>query len=254
MNTIYIIIFFILGTVMGSFYTVVGLRLPKHENFINSHSHCDSCGHTLSLYEMIPILSFLFQRGRCRHCHKKIDALSTYMELFTGILFAVSFYSFSFSYELLIALGITSMLIIIAVSDLTYLVIPDEILIFFSIYFIIINILNSGLYKAILSIGNGLLLFLIMYLIMLFGNKILKRESLGGGDIKMMFVFGLVLDPLLGVLSIFLGSLIALPVSFLLLLKNKEKVIPFGPFLLIAINLIYFTKVTSEAIIKLITF
>ena len=89
---------------------------------------------------------------------------------------------------------------------------------------------------------------------MLFGNKILKKESLGGGDIKMMFVFGLVLDPLLGVLSIFLGSLIALPVSFLLLLKNKEKVIPFGPFLLIAINLIYFTKVTSETIIKWITF
>lgn len=254
MNTIYIITFFILGTVMGSFYTVVGLRLPKHENFINSHSHCDNCGHTLSLYEMIPILSFLFQRGRCRHCNKKIDALSTYMELFTGILFAVSFYSFSFSYELLIALGITSMLIIIAVSDLTYLVIPDEILIFFSIYFIIINILNLGFYKAILSIGNGIFLFLIMYLIMLFGNKILKKESLGGGDIKMMFVFGLVLDPLLGVLSIFLGSLIALPVSFLLLLKNKEKVIPFGPFLLIAINLIYFTKVTSETIIKWITF
>lgn len=254
MNTIYIIIFFILGTVMGSFYTVVGLRLSKHENFINSHSHCDNCGHTLSLYEMIPILSFLFQRGRCRHCNKKIDSLSTYMELFTGILFAVSFYSFSFSYELLIALGITSMLIIIAVSDLTYLVIPDEILIFFSIYFIIINILNLGFYKAILSIGNGIFLFLIMYLIMLFGNKILKKESLGGGDIKMMFVFGLVLDPLLGVLSIFLGSLIALPVSFLLLLKNKEKVIPFGPFLLIAINLIYFTKVTSEAIIKWITF
>ena len=89
---------------------------------------------------------------------------------------------------------------------------------------------------------------------MLFGNKILKRESLGGGDIKMMFIFGLVLDPLLGLLSIFLGSLIALPISFLLLLKNKEKVIPFGPFLLIAINLIYFTKVTSETIIKFITF
>ena len=89
---------------------------------------------------------------------------------------------------------------------------------------------------------------------MLFGNKILKRESLGGGDIKMMSIFGLVLDPLLGLLSIFLGSLIALPISFLLLLKNKEKVIPFGPFLLIAINLIYFTKVTSETIIKFITF
>lgn len=253
MNTLYIIAFFILGTLMGSFYTVIGLRLPKKENFINSHSHCDSCGHELKLYEMIPVFSYVLQRGRCRYCNKKIDILSTYMEFFTGLLFAVAFYSFSFSYELLIALGLISMLIIIAVSDLTYLIIPDQILIFFSIYFLSINILNLGIFKGLLTILNGAFLFLIMYLIMLFGNKFLKKESLGGGDIKMMFVFGLVLEPLLGVLVIFLGSLIALPVSCLLLLKNKETVIPFGPFLLIAINLIYFMKISTQIILTFLS-
>jgi len=91
---------------------------------------------------------------------------------------------------------------------------------------------------------------MLMYVIMLLGNKLFKRESLGGGDIKMMFIFGLILDPLLGTLSIFLGSLFALPISFVLLLKNKENVIPFGPFLLLSLAFIYFTKLTPEMIIN----
>lgn len=250
MEYVYIFVFFILGTVMGSFLTVVGLRLPKRENFINTRSHCDNCNHDLNLYEMIPIISYLIQKGRCRYCNKKIDSMAIYMEFFTGVLYAVAFYSFSFSFELLIALGIISLLMIIVVSDLTYLIIPNEVLIFFNIYFIIIQVFNLGIIGCFYKILTGIFLFIIMYLIMLFGNIIFKKESLGGGDIKMMFTFGLILDPLLGTLSIFLGSLIALPMSVLLLYKNKEKVIPFGPFLLLALNFIYFTKVTPDMILS----
>lgn len=234
---------------MGSFYTVVGLRLPKKENFINSHSHCDYCKHKLKLYDMIPLVSYIIQRGKCRYCGNKIDALSTYIEFFTGVLFAVAFYSFNFSYELLIALGIVSLLMIIVVSDITYLIIPDEVLVFFSSYFIIIQILNLGWQGAIGKILTGLFLFAVMYIIMIIGNKLLKKESLGGGDIKMMFVFGLVLDPFLGILSLFIGSIIALPISVLLLYKQHEKVIPFGPFLLVSLTLIYFTKITTDMIL-----
>ena len=250
MNVVYLIIFFILGALMGSFLTVIGLRLPKNENFTTTHSHCDRCGHVLGMTEMIPILSYIFQRGRCRHCGKKIDILSTYVELFTGALFAVAFYAFGFSYELLIALGIVSLLMIVVVSDITYLIIPDEVLGFFSIYFIIIQILNLGLLGAIKQILSGLFLFGVMYLIMLLGNKILKKESLGGGDIKMMFVFGLVLDPLLGTISIFIASFIALPISLILLKKQKERVIPFGPFLLIALTFIYFAQITTPIVLS----
>ncbi len=249
MNTLYLIIFFILGTLMGSFYTVVGLRLPKKENFINSRSHCDYCNHKLKLFDMIPLISYIFQKGKCRYCGKKIDALSTYIEFFTGVLFAVAFYSFNFSYELLIALGIVSLLMIIVVSDITYLIIPDEVLMFFSSYFIIIQILNLGWQGAIGKILTGLFLFTVMYIIMIIGDKLLKKESLGGGDIKMMFVFGLVLDPFLGILSLFIGSIIALPISVLLLYKQHEKVIPFGPFLLVSLTLIYFTKITTDIIL-----
>ena len=250
MNILYLIIFFIFGTLMGSFLTVIGLRLPKKENFTTTHSHCDSCGHVLSMLEMIPILSYIFQKGRCRHCGKKVDILSTYVELFTGSLFAVGFYAFGFSYELLIALGIVSLLMIVVVSDITYLIIPDEALIFFSVYFIIIQILNIGLLGAGKQILSGIFLFGIMYLIMIIGNKTLKKESLGGGDIKMMFVFGLILDPLLGALAIFIGSLIALPISLILLQKQKERVIPFGPFLLLALTFIYYAQITTPMILE----
>ena len=237
---------------MGSFYTVVGLHLPNHEPFITNRSHCDICNHQLSFIDMIPIISFLFLRGKCRYCHKKISNLSTYMELFTGILFACSYYVFGISYNLLIALGIVTLLIIVSVSDITYFIIPDELLIFFTGYFLIITALNSGVISALWSILSGFLLFSIMYIIMLFGNFIFKKETLGGGDIKMMFVFGLIIHPIIGIFSIFLSSLLALPISMILLWKKNQNLIPFGPFFIIGCPLFYFTKITPEIILKLL--
>lgn len=254
MSILYLIIFFLLGLFMGSFYTVVGLRLPKHENCISERSHCDSCKHTLSLLDMIPIFSYVFLKGKCRYCNKKIDKLSTYMELFTGILFALSYYVFGFSYELLIALGIVSMLIIISVSDLTYYIIPDEVLIFFIGYYLIIFALSKGVIPTFVNILSGLIMFCIMYTIMLLGNFLFKKESLGGGDIKLMFVIGLVVSPLLGLFVIFFGSLLALPVSLLILWRKKTKLIPFGPFLLIAFLFIYFTRLDTKMILDFLTF
>ena len=239
----YLIIFFILGTLFGSFFTVIGLRLPNHEDFIKTRSHCDSCHHELS---------YIFLRGKCRYCKAPIDSLSTYMEFFSGILFALSYYVFGFSYELIIALGIVSMLIIISISDISYFIIPDEVLIFFSIVFTIINILNNGLKSSIISIGSGIILFAFMYGIMLLGNLIFRKESLGGGDIKLMFVFGLLINPLLGLVVIFIASILALPISLIILALKKENLVPFGPFLLISFMFIYFTRLNLPIIIEFI--
>lgn len=254
MEILYLIIFFILGSFIGTKATILGLRLPKNEKIFNNKLHCDSCSHELSYKDTIPLISYIINQGRCKYCHAKIDILYPYMEFFTGLLFAVAYYSFGLSYELLIALGMIILLMIIVVSDITYLIIPDEVLIFFSVYFIIIQLLNIGLKATLYHIATGALLFAMMYTVMLIGNKALKKESLGGGDIKMMFLFGLVLDPLLGTISIFLGSLFALIMSLYLLQKNKEKVIPFGPFLLISFVFIYFTKMTPESVIKWLGF
>ena len=252
MKITYTIIFFILGTCMGSFFTVIGLRLPKKKSFIKGRSHCDSCDHELSLLDMIPILSFLFLRGKCRYCKEKIDALSTYMEFFTGVLYALAFYSFGLSSELFIALGIVSMLSILSVSDISYYIIPDEVLIFFSGYFLIIEVISEGVIITLEHLLGGVILFAFMYGIMLLGNKIFKKETLGGGDIKLMFVVGLVLNPFLGIVSIFIASFLALPVSLLILWKSKQNLVPFGPFLLIGFLLIYFTRIDMQTIIDFI--
>ena len=249
MEILYIIIFFILGTILGTIYTTIGLKLPKNEKLFTKKK-CKKCHHPLSMLDSIPLFSYIINRGRCKYCHSKIDILYPYMEFFTGLLFAVAYYSFGFTYNLLIALGAVSLLMIIVVSDLTYLIIPDEVLLIASIYFFLVQVLNVGLLEALKHLFSGIFLFTIMYLIMLIGDKVFKKESLGGGDIKMMFVFGLVLDPLLGTLTIFLGSLLALPMSLYLMKKNNENVIPFGPFLLIAFVFIYFTKITSSDLLN----
>ena len=254
MQTLYLIVFFIFGLLMGSFLTVVGSRIPKKENFVNSRSYCDKCHHQLSFLDLIPIVSYLCLGGRCRYCKAKIDDLSSFMELFTGILFALSYYVFGFSLDLLIALGIISMLIIISVTDINYLIIPDEVLIFFAGYFIIIYALQGGVVLALINIAYGLLLFFIMYMIMIIGNFIFKKETMGGGDVKMMFVFGLLVHPLLGLFVIFIASLLALPVSLIMYYSKKQRLVPFGPFLLIgALIVIYFSSILYPYLDKLLS-
>lgn len=254
MEFVYCILFFILGLCMGSFYTVIGLRVPKGESFLLSRSRCDECKHELSPLDLIPILSYLFLRGKCRYCQANIDMTSTYVELFTGILFAVSYYSYGFTIDLAIALGIVSLLMIVLVSDLTYLIIPDSVLVFFSIYFLIFQFIKLGLKETFIHVLVGIFLFFVMYLIMIMGNRAFQKESMGGGDVKLMFIFGLILDPLLGTLTIFLGSFFALPMSLFLYFSNREKVIPFGPFLLIAFAFMYFVKIDSMDIIHWLGF
>ena len=249
---LYLIWFFILGTFFGSFFTVVGYRLPKGESFIKSRSHCDDCGHELSFLDMIPIVSYIFLKGKCRYCGCKISNLSTWMEFFTGILFSLSFFCFGFSTNLFYALGIVSLLTILSVSDMSYYIIPDEVLIFFSGYFIIINAIANGVMGSIISILYGLSLFLFMYLVMIMGNFLFKKESLGGGDIKLMFVVGLVLHPFLGLFVIFLASVIALPISLFILWRQNKNLVPFGPFLLIGFMLVFFTGIDFNMVLDFI--
>lgn len=255
MEVIYIITFFILGTIFGSFYHVVGYRLPKNESIINpKYSYCPTCNRRLKWYELIPIISYLIQLGKCRKCKSKISIFYPFIELVTGLLFAVSFYSFGFSYELIISLTLVSLFSIVIVSDLNYMIIPDEVTLTCAIIIIITNFLNLGLKDGLLQLGSGFLTFFIMYLIMLFGNFLFKKETLGGADIKLMFISGLVLHPVLGLLVIFIASTIALPVSLLIFIINKEHMIPFGPFIVAAILLFFLLKIDIGTFTNLFSF
>lgn len=247
-----LIMFFILGTVLGSFYNVVGYRLPKEESVLKpKNSYCPNCHNRLKWYELIPILSYIIQLGKCRHCHHKISIFYPMIEFLTGILFAVCFYSFGYSYELLIALGLSSLFCIVIVSDINYLIIPDEVTLIVAILIGIVEFLMKGIVGGLQAIGSGILLFLVMYLIMLLGNFMFKKESLGGADIKLMFVAGLALGPLLGLMVIFIASVIALPVSLIIYIVDRENVIPFGPFIVAGMLILFLLKIDLNMFMNL---
>lgn len=244
----YLVIFFLFGLLFGDIFTKIGLRLPVHKKLFNIKDKCRKCSHELKLRDRIPFISYFLNKGKCRYCNCIINDIPVYMEFFCGILFALSYFAFGFTSNLIIALGIVSMLIIISVSDMTYFIIPDEVLIFFTGYFIICRFLSSGLIETLKSIGSGALLFGLMYFVMWIGSILFKKECLGGGDVKMLFVFGLVLHPFLGLFVIFIASVLALPVSLFFLYGKQQKMVPFGPFLLISFAFVFFTKIDVKMI------
>lgn len=252
MEKVYLIIFFIIGAVISSFLCVVGFRLPQKINFISGSSFCDTCKHKLYFYEKIPILSYIFQYGKCRYCKNPIPVIIPICEILGATLFSFSFYKFGFSFNLILALLIASLFIIVLVTDIKYLIIPDSILIVFGILIIIIQYFNKGYRQLFIHILTGIGLFMVMYLIMLLGEKIFKKESLGGADVKLLFLFGLVLEPMLGILSIFIASIIALPVSLIVLLKNKTNMIPFGPFLILSLIILFYSNISFDQLIHFI--
>ena len=255
MEYYYLIVFFILGSVMGSFYNVVGERMPKGESILRpKYSYCPNCNKRLKWYELIPIFSYIIQLGKCRNCKKEISAMYLFIEIVTGALFAVSYYSFGISYELIISLALVSFFSIVIVSDLTYMIIPDEVTLVTSIIIIVVNFLNLGIKGGFIQLGYGVITFTFMYLIMLLGNFLFKKESLGGADVKLMFIAGLALHPILGILVVFIASCIALPISLIILLTDNEHMIPFGPFLVASIVLLFFLKIDLDNFVKLFTF
>ncbi len=253
MRILFTVFMWIMGSIFGSFFNVVGYRIPKNLSIVSPGSFCPKCNHKLKWYELIPIVSYLIQGGKCRSCHEKISVIYPMIEITTAILFSTSYFVFGFSYELIIALVVASFLVIVIVSDINYLIIPDEVTFFFCILIFVVKLVGEGIKGSIEALLSGLFLFLLMYVIMLLGNMIFKKESLGGGDVKLMFFVGLAIGPVLGAFSIFLSSLIALPLSLIVYLKNKDNVIPFGPFILIATFALILFRIDYSSVLSLFT-
>lgn len=244
------IMFFIIGLIFGSFYNVVGLRLPNNESIIKPGSHCPKCKHKLSWYENIPVISYVLLRGKCKSCKQKISFIYPAIELLTGILFLSSYLIFGLTYDCAIAIILSSLVSIIFVSDSKYMIINDSPLLISGIIIVIIKIISEGLKEGLYSILSGLLIFGIVYALMLLGNFLFKRESLGGGDIKLSFIAGLSLGPALGIFYIILASFLAFPYAMYISVKGEEGMLPFGPFLATSMLLLYFNSGLAQTFIN----
>jgi len=252
-NLTLIILFFITGIIFGSFYNVVGYRIPKGESILYPSSHCTKCNHKLKPYELIPIFSFIFLRGKCIKCGDKISWFYPLFEFLTGISFVLSYMIFGLSLECLYSIAFISMLLIIIISDYQTMIIPDSILIIFSLILMFIKYFIDGIDSVGISLLHGLGAFVFMLLLKLFGDFLFKKESMGGGDIKLLAVFGLVLGFPLSIVSVFLAAVIALPISLIILKIKSTHEIPFGPFLAIAAIIIFLSKINIEQIINALT-
>ncbi|MBR3119563.1 MULTISPECIES: prepilin peptidase [Oceanobacillus] len=239
MEILLIIFFFILGTTLGSFYNVVGLRLPNKESFYKKgdRSYCPNCKKQLAWWELIPVLSYMVQGGKCRGCKHNISFIYPTGELLTGLLFALSYIRFGLEVELFMGVSFVSMLMIIFISDISYMLIPNKILLFFLPFFIIVRIIQpldpwwSSVTGAVTGFG---LIFIII---------LLSRGGMGAGDMKLFGVLGLVLGFEKVILAFFLACLIGAFVGIVLMvlkIVKRKQPIPFGPFIVIAALISYF--------------
>jgi leader peptidase (prepilin peptidase) / N-methyltransferase len=248
----FILVFiFILGLFIGSFLNVLADRLPRGETVIRGRSHCEVCKKELAWYDLIPLLSFVFLKGRCRYCHTRLSLFYSVVELTTGVLF-VSIYIFltkdSIMYQVLSIkyvldlfyyLFIVSSLIVVFFADLKYGIIPDKIVfpaVFVSFLYIILNT-SYLILPYLLSAIAACLFFLLLF----FGTK---GRGMGFGDVKFAFFMGLVLGYPNIIVGLYIAFLTGAIVGCILILWRKKKLkgasIPFGPFLVLGTILAMF--------------
>ena len=231
-----IVLFFILGTILASFYVCLSLRLPNDISIVKGRSYCDNCHTTLKTLDLIPILSYIFLGGKCRYCKSKISIINIISELALGILFAFMI--------------IISLVLIIFVSDFKYLVILDYPLFIGVMLILILKYVYFGFIGFRNALISGFLLVSMLLIIKLVGDKVFKRESLGWGDVKLASFIGVVLGIRLGLTSLVLGSFIALPYATYYVSKKQEKEIPFGPFLIFSVFIIFMFMDQFDYLIK----
>lgn len=233
----YTIFIFLFGLIFGSFYNVVGLRVPQKESIVHPPSHCPTCQRRLTVLDLVPVLSYVFLGGKCRSCGNKISWVYPFIELMTGVLFAFAYWQLGWGIELIVAFFFISLLVIIVVSDLAYMLIPDKVLIFFLPLLAIGRVLSpltpwwDSLVGAVVGFG-------ILYII-----AVLSNGGMGGGDIKLFFLIGLVLGTIDTLLTLFLAAVIGMIVGITVLSKNKQgrkTPIPFGPSIALAAVIVYF--------------
>lgn len=218
----------ITGMCVGSFLNVVIYRLPKGESILWGRSHCPVCGHTLAWYDLIPVFSFAFLRGKCRSCGARISWVYPAVELLTGLLFLLLFCRFGLTLALVKYLFLAGILIAAAFIDLQHYIIPNFLVVAGLAGSVVFGVLarDVGVVSALAGAAAcGGFLFLV---------ALLSGGGMGGGDVKLAFVTGLYLGwplaPLGLLLAICVGGVLAI-VLLAFHIKGRKDPLPFGPFL-----------------------
>lgn len=223
---------FLLGCCLGSFADCMAGRLLTGEQILTGRSHCDHCKHVLGALDLVPVLSWLFLKGRCRYCGTRVPAESTIVELISGIACCLIIYRFDLSVQALRGILLWVVLLTLTLTDLHQWIIPDRLQIAGCVIFLVTALFLPDPISVILkgfalgtALGGGMLLLSLLF------DRLTGKESLGGGDIKLFFMTGLYLGSAWEILFyLILSCILGLAFAFV----RQEKRLPFGPAIALA--------------------
>lgn len=242
MNIIIYITVFVFGIVIGSFLNVCIYRIPNKETVVTGISYCMNCNKTLKWYDMIPVLSYLILCGKCRFCKSKISRQYPIVEALNGILWLAVFYVYGWETTTTVLLNIVyclsiSVLIVISVIDYRTCIIPELLNRTLLLLGLIAVLIKSIGFDKVFTIDGSIVIehiigFFAVSLFLAIVFYLTKGRGIGGGDVKLMAVAGLLLGWKLVFLSFFLGCIFALVIHIIkMCLLNADKTLAFGPYL-----------------------
>jgi leader peptidase (prepilin peptidase)/N-methyltransferase len=242
---------FIIGALIGSFLNVCIYRIPRHVSIVWPSSRCPVCSEPIRPWDNIPILSFIILGGACRKCGTRISFRYPMVEALNAFFYVALLWRFGPDWPFLVFAVFCSALIVITFIDLDFQIIPDRITLAgipaglaagsLLLPDPFLRAMPLGWQGSVIGAVSG---FLFFYLVAVAGEKILKKEAMGGGDIKMMAMVGSVLGWKGIILTTFLGSLFGSVAGIIMMVfrgRERGSLIPFGPFLATgaAISLIF---------------
>jgi leader peptidase (prepilin peptidase)/N-methyltransferase len=221
-------IIFLFGLIIGSFLNVCIYRIPRQQSIAFPGSKCVCCDKPLGFFELIPVISFIFLKGRCRTCGTVISWHYPMVEIITGIIFSGAYIKFGLNIEFLTVITLSSLMLVVTFIDIDYRIIPNKLVVVGLILGIVFGLFrpSAGLFFISKGIAAG---FGLMFLVAL-----LSRWQMGFGDVKLAAVMGAFLG-WKGVLTAILLAFATGAVYGIFLIvakgKNRKTAVPFGPFL-----------------------
>ena len=224
----------LLGACMGSFLNCAAWRVVHGESVLRGRSHCDVCGHVLAPRDLVPVFSYVFSHGRCRYCGAKLSPRHAVGEAVAALVFVSLLLRYDISLRTLEACAVACLLLACAFADLEGYIIPDRFIVVGVVLFIVTLFFVphpgkralDGLIGGI-AVGGGVLLLALLM------EKLLRRDAMGGGDIKLLFLTGLFLGWQKNLLCLLLACVVGI-LWGLVRAKRGQQGLPWGPGIALA--------------------
>ncbi|MFD3156363.1 prepilin peptidase [Haloimpatiens sp. FM7330] len=235
-----VFLIFVIGLLFGSFFNVCIYRIPREQSIVFPPSHCTSCSTQLKWYDLIPVVSYIMLKGRCRYCGEKVSIRYPLIEFFTAFLWVLIYYRYGYSIETIKFISLCSMLLIMAVIDLDTQDVYFSLSLFGIILGIIFICIECFMYKKvgfniypIISnyVLGGIIPAAIMMLI------VILTKGMGWGDVEISFVCGLFLGIRYSLFMLLIAFILGGIVSIILIVskrKSKKDAVPFVPFIAVS--------------------